>query len=94
MVPITDVMFLATKPRKIFLVFLSLSFNQIALFIIQYIYVCVYVSIKNLFLARPKPSTSSAIKPRLNNDISASSRSRPATGILARNIPIPVSAGK
>jgi hypothetical protein len=80
MVPITDVMFLASKPRKIFF------------FLIEYIIDLIYYKIK-LFLARPKPLTST-VKSRINSDNGTISRSRPGAGIPARIATAPASTGK
>ncbi len=84
MVPITDVMFLASKPRKIF-------FFRSYFVLIEYIIYFLYY--KNLFLARPKPSTST-VKSRLNSDNGTVTRSRPAAAIPSRTAAPPVSAGK
>jgi hypothetical protein len=88
MVPIADVMFLASKPRKILRFFLC-DKRIDSLFVRFYFY-------QNLFLARPKPSTStSTVKSRLNSDNGASARSRPGAGIPSRNVAsTPLSAGK
>lgn len=82
MVPITDMMFLASKPRKI-----------LPFFFLLLIYYIVREKNIYLFLARPKPSTST-VKSRINSDNGTISRSRAGGAIPPRTNTTPISAGK
>ena len=93
MVPTIDVIYLASKPRKICHVPSRHRFLQEAIFL--------FFSFDedddddvnvDLFLARPKPSSSTTtVKSRLNSDQNSASRSRP--GVTGAGT-VPVSAGK
>ena len=91
MVPTIDVIYLASKPRKICHVLSRHQYLQEAIFL--------FFSFDEnddgnvrLFLARPKPSSSTTtVKSRLNSDQNGASRSRP--GVTSTGT-VPVSAGK